>query len=411
MPAHERSGGDQGPGRPGAGLSRRGRGIGLALAILVAGAGLAGLLVATRPHENVVVEAPPPVHVRVEAVRSGDVRPVRWLSGALRPSRRAVLHFEVTGRVVQRLVEAGQAVAAGEPLLAIDDRDARDALSEVEARLRQEEAAIERDREMLGFVSSNRRLQAREVERQRRLRKGKLASGSQLELSEQKLLQLRVDEARLASDVATAEARRILAETAVAKARRQLARTVLRAPFDGAVDRVALEVGDLATPAGTAVEVVATDALDLYLEVDTTLAAALTRGQGVTVELDGRSVEGRIVAIASAPRTETATYPLRIRVPGTDLIAGRIARARLPLATIHDALTVPVTALLHDEGRSFVFVVADGRLHRRRVETGPRIGDRQVISGPVAAGDPVVSEAVAALADGQAVVVEAGQGG
>ena len=387
-------------------MSRRVRRIGLALAILVAGIALAGLLVATRPREALVVEAPPPVHVRVEAVRSGDVRPVRRISGTLRPSRRAELHFELTGRVTRRLVEAGQAVASGAPLLAIDDRDARDAVREAEARLNQEEAAIDRDRRMLGFVTSNRRLQAREVERRRRLRKGQLASGSQLELSEQKLLQLRVDEARLVSAVATAEARRTLAETAVAKARRRLERTVLVAPFDGIVDRVAIEVGDLATPSIPAVELVATDELDLYLEVDTALAAALSRGQTVAVEFGRRVVDGRIVAIAASPKTRTATYPLRIRVPGDGLVAGQVGRARLPLAVRRAALTVPVTALLYDEGRPFVFVVAGGRLHRRPVETGPRIADRQVVSGPVATGDLVVSEAVAALADGQAVVVE-----
>ena len=414
MPAHEGYG-DKGLGADrrnrADGVSRRARGIGLALAILVVGAVLAGLLVATRPHEDYVAKAPPPVHVRVEAIRSGDVRPERWLSGTLRASRRAELHFELTGRVTRRLVEAGQAVDQGAPLLAIDDRDARDAVREAEARLRQEEAAIDRDRRMLEFVTSNRRLQAREVERQRRLRKGQLASGSQLELSEQKLLQLRVDEAKLASAVETAEARRTLAEVAVAKARRQLERTVLVAPFAGIVDQLALEVGDLATPSAPAVELIDSEGLDLYLEVDTTLATALARGQAITVEFGRRTVEGRIVSMAASPKTQTASYPLRIRVPGDGLIAGQVGRARLPLAVRHAALTVPVTALLYDEGRRFVFVVADGRLHRRRVETGPRIADRQVVSGPVAAGDLVVSEAVAALADGQAVVVETRPGG
>ncbi len=409
MAAYGRETGQAAGGRRGGGerMSGRARRVWQAIAIVVAGIGVAALLVVTRPRAPRLLEPVPPVHVRTVPVLAEDVQPERWLSGTLRPSRRAVLHFEIAGRLVERLVEPGRSVEAGQTLLRIDDRDQRDALREAEARLSQEAAAIARDRKVLALVAENRRLQAREVDRLRRLHKGELASGSQLEISEQKLLQLQVEEAKLATAVATAESRRTLAAVAVERARRALERTVLVAPFAGRVDRVLPDVGDYLTPSLAAVEVVVPDPLDLYLEVDSELAAVLRIGQVVETVVDGVPTEGRIVALRTSPEARTGTYPLRIRRPAEGAIPGRLARARLPSAPLRGALTVPVTSLLRDEGRAYLFVVDSGRLRRLAVRAGPRTGGRQVVFGDgLAAGVRVVGEDVAALADDQPVVVE-----
>ncbi len=378
----------------------------IALSIILVSGLLIVLLIMTRPTQAPEKRPLTPVRVNIAEIRSEDIQPERWLSGLLQPARKTSLHFELSGRLQQRLVDSGQRVTQGEPLLRIDDGDWRNALQEARARLTQENAAIDRDRQTLRLVAANRALQEKEVDRLRRLREGSLASGSQLEISEQKLLQLRVEEAKLQALVDSADARRMIVESAVERARRNLDRTVLRAPFDGTVNRVEAEIGDHMTPAQAVVEIIDDRQLDLYLEVDRTLAAALRPGQAIDVEIDAQPARtGRIIALQKAPQPRTYSYPLRIRLPASPALPGQPARARLPLKRLPNALVVPAAAILHDEGKRYVFRVEQGRLQRIPVTVGPRVGDRQVIDGRLQAGDPIVRDAVAALSDGQAVVL------
>ena len=88
---------------------------------------------------------------------------------------------------------------------------------------------------------------------------------------------------------------------------------------------------------------------------------------------------------------------------GSGLLPGMLATARLPLKPLHGALVAPLSAILRDEGRSFVFMVNGDRLHRRPVILGRRMEGMQVIREGIAEGDVVVARDVAALSDGQQV--------
>jgi len=362
------------------------------------------VLISTRPVKQPALQAPPPVRVETTAVRRMDLQPQRELTGYLRPARKSTLHFELSGRVVARLVEAGDAVAAGALLLRLEDGDYRDAVAEAEARLAEERAAVARDRRLLAFVEDNRALQRREVRRLEQLGEESLASESKLDEARQRLLQLRAEEEKLRYSVATAESRLALREAALRRAARNLARTRLEAPYEAVVNQVFLEEGDYVSPATAAVEIVRLDALDLYLEAGAEVAAALRAGQRVQVFVDASSRTGRVVAVQQDPDPRTFTHAIRIRVPGAGLLPGRPARALLPLKPLSGVLVAPVSAVLRDDGKAFVFVVSkEGRLVRRRVLPGERIGDLQVLREGVAAGEVLVARDVALLSDGQQV--------
>jgi HlyD family secretion protein len=68
-------------------------------------------------------------------------------------------------------------------------------------------------------------------------------------------------------------------------------------------------------------------------------------------------------------------------------------------------IAVPVTAVLQDEGRSYVFRVVDSVLQRTEVTAGRRVGSLQVVQAGLAMSDVIVVRDVAALSDGQQVQV------
>jgi multidrug efflux pump subunit AcrA (membrane-fusion protein) len=78
---------------------------------------------------------------------------------------------------------------------------------------------------------------------------------------------------------------------------------------------------------------------------------------------------------------------------------------REPGAATEPAVLVPGAAIRRDaQGDSFVWVVADGRVRRQRIESGGGVGDRVRITSGLQGGEAVVVDGEPAR-DGQRVTV------
>ena len=149
--------------------------------------------------------------------------------------------------------------------------------------------------------------------------------------------------------------------------------------------------------------------LDFVAQVRGPVARALTLGQQVTVTVADRSWQATVTAVQPDPDPATFTHAIRLRMPEAETRSGAAAVARLPLQALNNALVVPATAVLLEEGSAFVFRVQAEHLQRLEVQLGERVEQQQVISAGIDAGERVVVRDVAALADGQAVIAEAVQ--
>jgi len=367
------------------------------------------LLILTRPDRTPELVEAAVSNVLVTRVATHDLLPQETVSGRLEPQRKTALHFELSGQLSERQVEPGQRVEAGAVLLVMEADDYRDALASAAAQLELEAGNIRRDRELLALARRNHALQKAEVARLEQLGKDSLISQSRLDEARIKQLQLESEVAQLRASTATAESRLGMLEAARNRAERDLARTRLQAPFSGAVNAVQVQVGDYVTPSQPVVELIDTTELDLYVEVRGELAQALVQGQQLSVSVGDLQFEGRIIGLQLDPDPETFTHALRVRVPGDSVRPGMLARVQLPLHPLEDVIAVPLTALLRDEGRAYVFRLVDGVLSRIEVKAGPRVGDLQVIRSGLAVGDQVVVSGVAAYTDGQPARILGGQ--
>ncbi len=375
------------------------------LTLLLVGIGAIGAVVASKPEPQTELVALAPARVVTTRIETQQLIPEVRLVGQLQPSARAQLHFEQAGTLAERRVEPGASVVAGQPLLRLEDGDQRDALALAEAQLTQEEAAIARDRHLLVLARHNRDLAEAEVTRLDKLSDAALASQSTRGSARQALLALQQEVARLDYSVNTAEARLAQRRAERERAARALARTELRAPFAGRVNRVAAQPGDYMNSNGLALELVALEQLDLYTEVSGEVAAALSLGQRLTVTLDGHELAGELVALQPDPDATTHTHALRIRLPGAGLRPGQLAQVSLHLPARPAAPVVPITALLREDGQAWLYVLEVDRLQRREVQLGRRVDGLMELSGGAAPGETIVARDVAALADGQQVVV------
>jgi RND family efflux transporter MFP subunit len=374
----------------------------LLLGLLVVGV----LLVLTAPEQEAELREAVPTRVRAVTVGLHDLEPAETVSGRLEPARKAALHFELAGQVASRAVEPGQQVAAGDLLLALADGDYRDALAEAEAQLEQERRNIQRDRELLALARRNYALQKNDLERLEKLGAESLVSRSHLDEVRIQLIRLESEVAQLKASTASADARLALKEAARNRAARNLERTRLQAPFAGTVNSVEAQVGDYVTPSQQVVDLVDAATLDMYVEVRGEVLAALRQGQRVAVEVDGHTLPGEVYALQLDPDPVTFTHALRVRLAGSGARPGQVARVRLPLQSLRQVVAVPATAVLYEEGRTFVFRINGDTLERVEVGLGHRVGPWQEIRHGLERDALVVARDVAALSDGQVVTVD-----
>ncbi|MEX2515414.1 MAG: efflux RND transporter periplasmic adaptor subunit [Gammaproteobacteria bacterium] len=376
-------------------------------AIIAVTLALALVLILTGPETDADLQPPLPQRVVSGEVKRLDVQPVSRITGELLPRRTSHLHFEVAGQVTRRLIEPGQTVAAGDVLLAVAAGDYEDAVTQANAALETERAAILRDRELLDLMQDEQELQRREVERFERLGRDSLASKSSYDSAMRQLLRLQAETGQLQYSVDTAAARLREREAAARRAQRDLARTKLQAPYAATVDQVLVDAGDYVAAGQVAVHLVDLNELDLVLNVSGEVATALEPDQAVNVHTDAQELSGRIVALAAVPDTQTHTYRLRVRVAAAGLYPGQLATAELPGRFVPGAQVVPAGAVLHEAGQAFVFEILENQLQRREIELLRRLNNAWIIKG-IEPGVRIVIQDVAVLADGQTVSVDTG---
>ncbi len=308
----------------------------------------------------------PPMPVDVDTARQGSVVDAVRASGRIEAVSAVDLRPDEQGRITELLFEEGQAVAAGTPLVRIDD-----------AMLR---AQAER-------ASADRDLARQQLERVRRLLADNAASPADLERGE-------------------AAARS--ADAALAVLNLQIERTTVRAPFAGVVGQRFVSAGDYVTTSTRLLTLQTTDPQRAVIEVPERYAADLRRGQTVEFTVAAhpdRVFRASVEFIDPVVQQESRTIVVKARAPnaGGRLKAGMFIEARLATATRPSAVIVPEDAVQPLRTANIVWAVVDGKASRRVVVLGTRsAGVVEIVSG-VRAGELVVVGGLERMQEGAPV--------
>ena len=89
----------------------------------------------TKPGTYAELQSVSPSMVKIDQVRQIDIQPIAKVTGKLEPARKASLHFQVSGQINERFVEAGQKVTAKTQMLSVNSGDFVDAVEESKALL------------------------------------------------------------------------------------------------------------------------------------------------------------------------------------------------------------------------------------------------------------------------------------
>lgn len=338
------------------------------------------------------VLAPKPVPVTVVAAQPGTVEETVTNSraGTVKARRRAELSPEVGGRVVAITHREGEAVQAGEILVRLDP-SVYDA--QVSVREREIQAALAQREQACAAAERT----ARERDRLRKLAGEGIVSADAL------------DQADSAARAAAAGCRAAQAGIEQARsglelARRQSQQLVLRAPFDGVIADLTVELGEWTTPSPPAMPVPPVldliDPASIYVSapMDEVDSARIHPGQPVRVTIDsypGRSFPGRVSQIApyvldreEQNRTVAIEVELDPKPEGLRLLPGTSADVEVILETREGALRVPTSTLIEGDK---VLVITQGKLAERQLKIGLKNWDWTEVREGLRAGETVVT--------------------
>jgi RND family efflux transporter MFP subunit len=217
------------------------------------------------------------------------------------------------------------------------------------------------------------------------------------------------------ADLIAAKAKQRVAEADLAKAHTMLSYAELRAPFAGVITQRAVDVGQFVT-GGTEKPLLVidrTDKLRVVVDVPELDAAMVTAGEnGDTASLKVQALGGREFT-ARVSRTgwalDESNHSLRteidIRNSDAALRSGMFASASILLEKRDDVLTLPLGAIIRQGDSVFCNVVVAGKIERRPLELGLRSGDDVEVIAGLNASDKVVLARAAGLQVGQEVAV------
>jgi len=332
-------------------------------------------------------------------------------TGSLAPWRRADISAETGGRIVERPIEEGQWVTAGQVLVRLDDREQRIRLAEAEATLLQARADHAVGLSGSGEFSEADTTALSEARRQYREAQAALEAGnllpSELAAARRRFEAFDLLAGNQREAVLAVTTNLTQGEQQVEQARLQLERTEVVAPFSGRIadlmDRSTgryLEEGQN-VGAGTKLLTLLDDRR-MKVAVDVLEADLVHISQGATANVvvpsfSDEVLQGRVHAVN--PRVEEGSGVGRVTValanPGGQLVSGMYADVALEMQRLQDRMVVPKDAVIVRQGRDVVFLVKNNRSYWMYVDVGERSGDFvEIIRGDppsiVEPGDTIV---------------------
>jgi membrane fusion protein (multidrug efflux system) len=302
--------------------------------------------------------------------------------GTVQAINQAKVSSKISGKVEKVMCDVGDKVSGGCCLVQLEKTD-------LILNVRQAEAALQ-------MAEANYAKSKTDWERAKELLEQGISSQQQYDL------------AKSSFDVADASVRQAEADRDLAS--NQLADAEVTTLFGGSVINRFVDLGERVTPGQPLFEVADISRVEVEVGVSDTRFSETQIGQDAKISIDGYpGVEftGKIIRIQPSidPATRTFRVTIGVANPKELLKPGMLARAEIEVGLHPDALIIPKSASIEEEGKYFAIAVRNGKVERLEITTGFRDGEKVEALSGLLEGDQVVIEGAYGLAQGAAVRV------
>ncbi|SFT44467.1 RND family efflux transporter, MFP subunit [Pseudovibrio denitrificans] len=285
--------------------------------------------------------------------------------GTGRAAKMTDLYPEASGRIQELPFKAGTRVSKGDIVLRLDDAEEKLAVNRAKLALKDAEEQVERYE--------------------------KLMTSQTISAVQMQNALLATNQARLDLDKASID----------------LDRRLVKAPFDGVLGIMDVEIGDYVTQSSRITGLDDRSSILVEFVVPERFANKVQRGDKVelrTEAMPGRIFSGELTAMENRVNSESRTLKVQATVDNPDdlLRSGIAFDARVQLEG-DEWPSVPSIALKWDRSGPHIWLAEGGEALRTDVIVIERSADRVLIEGEVEPGDIVITESVRDLRPGTKV--------
>lgn len=374
------------------------------------------------PQARPTPKGPPAVRIEVTTVQRISVQRQVELAGTLISPDQAKVSSEVAGKVKELVVELGQEVESGQPLVTLDPRELDLALRQAEGQLHQTEAQLGMDglsmiepppdeeiSTIRTAIANRDDARAQQTRATQLIKKGLLAQADY----DTAQTRVKVTEAAYQSALETVRSLKATLQqrrAAYELAQKKLGDAIIRAPISGSVAERLVQPGEFIRENTPVITIVQMNPLKLRTAVQEKYAALMRPGLAAQFRVESmldKLFPGKLAYVSPAVDQATRTFAVEILVDNSarHLKPGFFAKGNILTQKDDNVLAVPDTAISTLAGESSVYIVNKNRIKKQPVALGARVGDAVEILTGLKGDETLATTSLSELADGVIVVI------
>jgi len=358
----------------------------------------------------------PKAQLTLATVEQGIFHDLIALRARVEPRETVYIDAIDGGRIDRVLVEPGDRVQRGQPLIELSNTNLALSVIQQESQLNQAISQLQQNEINLeqSALSNDRALAEIEyhlvsLERSSQRREGLVASGGTSreqrdQITDELAYYHRLHPIQSASSKRQSDLRdRLLPDihrqltnlrANLDVVQGKLAGLIVRAPVEGRVTAIDLKVGEHRNPGERLAEVTPDSGMKLAAGIDEFYLARVRTGQSAIVEVEGKPAKVTVRRVS--PQVRNGQFTIDLDFEGEsppDLVAGETMQGRLQLGGDTPALILPTGPFLERTGGDWIFVVApDGNsAQRRQIKVGRRTMEQLEVLGGLTTAERVVT--------------------
>jgi RND family efflux transporter MFP subunit len=366
------------------------------------------------------------------------------------------IHSKLAGYVAEVLVDYGDVVTAGQPLVKLSvpemevdvaqkqalieqaaaeiaqaeagKQAAESAVATAESKVVQAEALIARNQadverwqsefaryeKLVAGGSVNQQLADETKQKLRAAEAGRTEADAGIAAAKAALEQAKSGVKQAEADIVAAKVRQRVAEANHKHAETLLSYAEIKSPFAGVITSRGVDPGHYVQPAGASTSpllvIARTAVARIFVAVPELEAGYVDVGDEATVavqSLRGAEFTGKVTRTSFVLDETSRSLMTIIDLDNQEgrLRPGTYATAKLKLDEHQDVLTLPAAAVVRQDKEAFCYRLIDGKATKTLVQLGLRVGDDWEITSGIAEGDMVILNKAGTLKDAQPVEV------
>jgi len=310
-----------------------------------------------------------PITVEADTIRIQSIDEGTSYTGVFEPDKETKISADVQGKIEAVLVDLGQFVHKGQPVVQLDNSLLKLQLQSVDVQIEGLESDVKR------FAT---------------LTKADAVQGIQLEKAQLGLKAAEVQKATLAE---------------------QISKTTIRAPFNGVVTAKFNEEGAFAAPGVPLLQITDISLLRFTINVPERDLKKFQLNQSYDVAADINpdiSLRGKVAMIGSKSNLGNS-FPVQFQVANTNhqaIKAGMFGKVIFKAAQQKEGIVIPTSAIIETGEDTQVYLIKEGKAVIQNVKISGNLGSQSFVSDGLKEGDIIITTGFINLSDGMNVSIK-----